>query len=178
MRVCNLLAGILLFVAVSFWAEVEVARANAQENRQELHLVEATTACGWGEKFSIKSGRYSREEINWLRTILHFRFSGEDIYPIQFEQHTDKHVDSREMEGLLVNPNFVKWIGFNLVQDISLLIDARANLKSKRGTLPNDPDQFFKHPAVAYYEATGEKLIEKLQQRFGIIVRDNGVDCN
>lgn len=178
MRVRNLLAGIVLLVAVSVWAEVEVARANAQENQQELHLVEATVACGWGETFSVKSGRYSREEINWLRTILHFRFSGEDIYPIQFEQHADKHVDSRVMERLLASPSFVKWIGWILVQDILLLIDARANLKSKRGTLPSDPDQFFKHPAVADYEATGEKLLEKLQQRFGIIVRDNGVDCN
>lgn len=178
MRVCNLLARIFLLVVVSIWAEAEVARANAQENQQELQLVEATVACGWGERFSVKSGRYSGEEINWLRTILHFRFSGEDIYSIQFEQHADKHVDAREMERLLANPNFVKWIGLSLVQDIRLLIDARANLKFKRHTLPSDPNQFFKHLVVSDYEAAGEKLIETLQQRLGIIVRDNGVDCN
>jgi len=147
---------------------------------RETVLMEATIACGWGEVYSVRRGRYTAPELAALETLLHFRFSGPEVFGISFEERSPSPVSAERMRQLLDDPVFRTRIGPAVLARTRALLDSRARLARAIDSLQQDPDpeRFLRHPRVRAYQKEGQRFLSALGTRFEFTVRDNGVDCD
>jgi hypothetical protein len=89
-------------------------------------IIETTSVCGFGYLYSVVAGRYSKQQMEWLRRIYRFRFADAwDAYPVSFSYQVAQPLTASEMQTLLNDRSFVEWVGPKMVAAIRKLGAAR-----------------------------------------------------
>jgi hypothetical protein len=165
-----------LAVAVAFASEPDQGNARLQSNR--VFLMEATIECGWGYRYSVSSGTYSSQQVDWLRSILAYVNNGEvNRKDFTFEEYIGDGLSLAAMKKIMARRDFRKWAGKELIKAIE-------SLMTRRSELLGQPLSFFSHegmfkkPIFQAYWTSRENALELLKRQFHILQEDNGVDCN
>jgi hypothetical protein len=171
---------IFLFLAVAaaaaFASEPDQGNARLQSNR--VFLMEATIECGWGYRYSVSSGTYSSQQVDWLRSILGYVNNGEvNRKDFTFEEYIGDGFSLAAIKKIIARRDFRDWADKELIKTIEGLMRRRSELLGQPPSFFSH-DDMFKKPIFQAYWTSRENVLELLKQQFHIVQEDNGVDCN
>ena len=171
---------IFLFLAVAaaaaFASEPDQGNARLQSNR--VFLMEATIECGWGYRYSVSSGTYSSQQVDWLRSILGYVNNGEvNRKDFTFEEYIGDGFSLAAIKKIIARRDFRDWADKELIKTIEGLMRLRSELLGQPPSFFSH-DDMFKKPIFQAYWTSRENVLELLKQQFHIVQEDNGVDCN
>jgi hypothetical protein len=167
----RILAGLLVATSMT----VQHAAAAPKHNR--IPILEAASLCGSGEAYSAPAGRFNTQELGWLKTLLSFRFSGEEINSSSFENYAETKVPIALMRAQLTDPKFSNWAGAEVVSLTRDLIEQRSTLRAKAASL-GEGEKLTQSDPVKNYLRSADRLEKAILSRFGVTSEDNRVDCD
>lgn len=131
-----------------------------------------------GHLIYAEEGKFSEEELEWLRMLLAYRFNGTRINHTIFEEISDSRVSDSQVEYFLALPEFSNWIGPDLIKQVQNLKQKRAALIEVSNTYKWNQDDIFSTPVFLDYSKSADKLLATLINKFSIIYEDDSDDCD
>lgn len=171
MNIIRLICVISISTVLSISADAAV--------RIKLASTISTTGCT-GNNYYLINSKYTNQQVEWLKTVFLFIYSGFDIDGCQFDEFGEKKVNSQEIKKLLENKKFQDFLGKQICKQIGVLCDNRINLMANKKDLEKlDQTAIYESQLVQTYLKNQKLLLDALRLRYKIEVTDNSqMDCD
>ena len=140
-------------------------------------LVEVGVGC-IGHLFYAEEGKFTEEELEWLRMLLIYRFNGTKVPHIEFEESAEVTVSDRQIDQYLSKVELRNWLGSDLIEKLQNMKKTRSALVSAANEHKWEQEEFYSNPVYKQYNFSANLFADALSKKFGITSKDNSDDCD
>lgn len=130
-----------------------------------------------GHLIYAEEGKFSEEELEWLRMLLAYRFNGTRVDDTISEEISDSRVSDNQIENFMALPEFSNWIGPDFIKKIQKMKQKRAALIEASNARKWNRKEIFSTPVFLDYSKSADELLTALISKFSILYKDTS-DCD